>query len=137
MPSLILDENKDGALLCDMIKQIKFVSIPVADQDRALSFYTEKLGFTIITDQPFNDKQRWIELRVPKAETRVVLFTTDEDKSRIGTFMNVSYTCDDLQKTYEELKGRGVEFEQPPKKEPWGSYATFKDSEGNSFALSD
>jgi catechol 2,3-dioxygenase-like lactoylglutathione lyase family enzyme len=120
-----------------MIKQIKFVSVPVADQDRALDFYTEKLGFTIITDQPFDDKQRWIELRVPKAETRVVLFTTDEDKGRIGTFMNVSFTCDDLQMTYEELKGRGVEFESPPKKEHWGSYAIFKDSEGNSFVLGD
>src|SRR5436305_291312 len=41
-----------------MIKQIKFVSIPVADQNRALDFYTEKLGFTIITDQPFDEKQR-------------------------------------------------------------------------------
>ena len=50
-----------------MIKQIKFVSIPVADQNRALDFYTEKLGFTIITDQPFDEKQRWIELRIPKA----------------------------------------------------------------------
>jgi predicted enzyme related to lactoylglutathione lyase len=90
-----------------MIKQIKFVSIPVADQDRALDFYTEKLGFTIITDQPFDEKQRWIELRVPKAETRVVLFTTDEDKGRVGSFMNMSYTCDDLQKTYEDLKKRG------------------------------
>src|SRR5437764_21553 len=102
-----------------MIKQVKFVSVPVADQDRALDFYTEKLGFTIITDQPFDDKQRWIELRVPKAETRVVLFTTDDDKNRIGTFMNMSYTCDDLQKTYEELRKRGVEFENPPKKEHW------------------
>jgi predicted enzyme related to lactoylglutathione lyase len=120
-----------------MIKQIKFVSVPVEDQNRALDFYTEKLGFTIITDQPFDDKQRWIELRVPKAETRVVLFTTDEDKGRIGTFMNLSYTCDDLAKTYEELKSRGVEFVDPPKKEPWGSYAIFKDSEGNSFVLSD
>ena len=120
-----------------MIKQIKFVSVPVADQDRALDFYTEKLGFTIITDQPFDDKQRWIELRVPKAETRVVLFTTDEDKGRIGTFMNMSYTCDDLQKTYEELKKRGVEFENPPKKEHWGNFAIFKDSEGNRFVLGD
>ena len=50
-----------------MIKQIKFVSIPVAEQNRALDFYTEKLGFTIITDQPFDEKQRWIELRIPKA----------------------------------------------------------------------
>lgn len=120
-----------------MINQIKFVSVPVADQNRALAFYTEKLGFTIITDQPFDDKQRWIELRVPKAETRIVLFTAESDKGRIGTFMNISYTCDDLQKTYEELTARGVEFEAPPKKQEWGSYATFKDSEGNSFVLGD
>ncbi|HKR53248.1 MAG TPA: VOC family protein [Chthoniobacterales bacterium] len=120
-----------------MIKQIKFVSVPVENQDRALDFYTEKLGFTIITDQPFDEKQRWIELRVPKAETRVVLFTTDDDKNRVGTFMNMSYTCDDLHKTYEDLKKRGVEFENPPKKETWGNYAIFKDSEGNRFVLGD
>ena len=128
---------KSASYVLDMIKQIKFVSVPVADQDRALDFYTEKLGFTIITDQPFDEKQRWIELRVPKAETRVVLFTTDEDKHRIGTFMNMSYTCDDLQSTYEELKKRGVEFENPPKKEHWGNFAIFKDSEGNRFVLGD
>src|SRR6266446_6459475 len=133
-----LDANgADELLSAIMIKQIKFVSIPVADQNRALDFYTEKLGFTIITDQPFDEKQRWIELRVPKAETRVVLFTTDEDKDRIGTFMNMSYTCEDLQKTYEELKKRGVEFENPPKKEHWGNFAIFKDSEGNRFVLGD
>ena len=104
-----------------MIKQIKFVSVPVADQDRALDFYTEKLGFTIITDQPFDDKQRWIELRVPKAETRVVLFTTDDDKGRVGTFMNMSYTCDDLQKTYEELKNEGLSLRTRRKKNIGGT----------------
>src|SRR5215831_19805327 len=60
-----------------MISHIKFVAVPVNDQNRALDFYTEKLGFTIITDQPFNGKQRWIELRIPKAETRVTLFTPE------------------------------------------------------------
>src|SRR5438046_9196115 len=114
-----------------MIKQVKFVSIPVADQDRALDFYTEKLGFTIITDQPFDDKQRWIELRVLKAETRAVLFTTDDDKDRIGTFMNMSYTCDDLQNTYEEVKKRGAELANPLKKEHGGNYAIFTDSNVN------
>src|SRR6267378_4710605 len=102
-----------------MIKQLKFVSIPVADQNRALDFYTEKLGFTIITDQPFDEKQRWIELRVPKAETRVVLFTPDGDEKRVGTFMNMSYSCDDIQETYKALKARGVEFERPPQEQPW------------------
>ena len=86
-----------------MIKRIKFVSIPVADQNRALNFYTEKLGFTIITDQPFDEKQRWIELRVPKAETRVVLFTAEGDEKRIGSMMPMSYACDDIDATYEEL----------------------------------
>lgn len=119
-----------------MIKQIKFISIPVADQSRALDFYTEKLGFTIISDQPFDDKQRWIELRVPKAETRVVLFTAEGEEKRIGSVMNMSYECGNIDKTYKELKARGVEFEGPPKKEPWGAYAMFKDSEGNRFALS-
>jgi predicted enzyme related to lactoylglutathione lyase len=74
---------------------------------------------------------------VPKAETRVVLFTTDEDKGWVGTFMNMSYTCDDLQQTFEALRKRGVEFESPPKKQPWGNYAIFKDSEGNRFVLGD
>ena len=67
----------------------------------------------------------------------MVLFTTDEDNGRVGTFMNMSYTCDDLEKTYGELKKRGVEFENPPKKEPWGNYSIFKDSEGNRFVLGD
>ena len=119
-----------------MIKQIKFVSSPVADQNRALDFYTEKLGFTIITDQPFDEKQRWIELRVPKAETRVVLFTAEGEEKRIGTMMNLSYACEDIDTTYEELKGRGVEFDGPPEKQPWGTYAMFRDSEGNRFVLS-
>src|SRR5438445_10860715 len=113
-----------------MIKQIKFVSIPVADQNRALDFYTEKLGFTIITDQPFDEKQRWIELRVPKAETRVVLFTAEGDEKRAGTFMNMSYSCYETHETYKALKDRGVEFERPPQEQPGGPYAIFKDREG-------
>ena len=119
-----------------MIKQIKFVSIPVRDQARALDFYTDKLGFTIITDKPFDEKQRWIELRIPKAETRVVLFTPPGDEGRVGSFMNLSYACDDVQQTYAELSERGVQFEGPPQQQPWGTYAIFKDSEGNSFVLS-
>lgn len=119
-----------------MIKHIKFATVPVRDQKRALDFYTEKLGFTIITDQPFDGKQRWIELRIPKAETRVVLFTPDGLADRVGSFTGISYHCDDVQATYDELKARGVPFDGPPEKQPWGTFATFKDSEGNGFVLS-
>jgi len=119
-----------------MIKNVDFVSIPCADQKRALAFYTDKLWFTVFTDQPFNDQQRWIELKIGGAQTRVVLFTPDGHDARVGGFMNLSFSCDDLDRTYEELRGRGVEFLGPPRKEPWGSMAMMKDSEGNQFVLS-
>ena len=119
-----------------MIKGIKFATIPVSDQDRALDFYTKQLGFTVATDQPFNDKQRWIELRIPNAETRVVLFTMDGHEDRIGTFQGLSFVSNDVKKTYDELKARGVEFAGPPKTADWGSSAIFKDPDGNQFVLS-
>ncbi|MBS0657651.1 MAG: VOC family protein [Verrucomicrobia bacterium] len=118
-----------------MITHLKFASIPVRDQNRALDFYTECLGFTIITDQPFDGRQRWIELRIPKAETRVVLFTADEHVERIGTFSGLSFATDDVEQTYAEYTARGVKFKGPPQKQPWGTFAIFEDSEGNSFVL--
>ena len=117
-----------------MITHVKFVSIPTRDQDKALAFYTEKLGFRLVTDQPFNDKQRWIEMRIGGSDTHFVLFTTDQ--SRIGNFFEGALACDNVEKTYEELKARGVEFMKPPQKEHWGTFAMFKDLDGNQFVLS-
>ena len=119
-----------------MIKGMKFASIPVRDQDASLAFYTEKLGFSVATDAPFNDKQRWIELRIPGADTRVVLFTPDGWESRIGGFQAISFWTDNVQKTYDEYFARGVEFAGPPKTEAWGTSAIMKDPDGNMFVLS-
>jgi len=119
-----------------MIRAIKFASIPVSDQERALEFYTEKLGFAIHTDQPMGEGQRWIELGIPGAETRVVLFTADAHKDRVGTLSNIVFMTDSVEKTYKELAARGVEFVNEPKKEPWGTFAVFKDTDGNQFVLS-
>ena len=117
-----------------MITHLKFVSVPVSDQDRALAFYTEKLGFRIATDQPFNAKQRWIELRIGDSETRFVLFTPDGHEDRIGGFFNGSLACDDSDATYRQLKQRGVDISEP-KKEPWGTYMIMKDPDGNQFVV--
>lgn len=122
-------------LIC-MIKRIKFLGIPVRDQDRALRFYTEKLGFRVFTDQQFSEKQRWIELSIPGAETGIVLFTPDGHEDRIGTFVHTSWEVDNLEKTYAELLEKGVEFAGPPQKQPWGSFVMLKDSEGNQIVLS-
>ena len=119
-----------------MIKAVKFVSIPVKDQDRALEFYTRKLGFKVMTDSPFDGKQRWIELSIPRADTRVVLFTADGHEKMIGGFMNITFVADDVEATAKEMKDKGVEFVQDAKKADWGTAAIFKDVDGNRFVLS-
>jgi len=119
-----------------MISNVKFVSIPVANYDRAMKFYTERLGFKLLTDQKFNDGSRWIELEVGNAETKIVLFTLPGQEDRIGKFMNITFTCDDVDSTYKELIAKGVVFKVPPTNAPWGTYAQFIDSEGNQFVLS-
>jgi catechol 2,3-dioxygenase-like lactoylglutathione lyase family enzyme len=91
-----------------MITQLKFVGIPVSDQDRALAFYTDKLGFEISTDQPMGPGKRWIELRVARSSTRVVLFTPDGQEDRIGSFFNGSFACDNVEATYRQLSARAV-----------------------------
>jgi predicted enzyme related to lactoylglutathione lyase len=118
-----------------MITHVKFVGIPVADQERALRFYTEKLGFEVLTDSPMGT-QRWIELQCGRAETGVVLFTPEGQEDRVGSFFNGALATDDVVATHAELSQRGVEFTKPPEKAPWGTFATFKDSEGNLFVLS-
>jgi len=118
-----------------MITHLKFAGIPTRDQDRAVKFWTEQVGFDVLTDQPMG-AQRWIELKIHNSATGIVLFTPEGHEERIGTFFNGSFACADVEKTYEELEARGVEFASAPKAEPWGTYATFKDSEGNTFVLS-
>lgn len=117
-----------------MITHIKFVSIPTSNQDAALAFYTEKLGFKLVTDQPHDEKQRWIELRVGASDTRFVLFTMDE--TRIGSTFNGALACDNVEKTYRELKDRGVKFLTEPQRQEWGTFAMFEDPDGNKFLLS-
>lgn len=118
-----------------MIKRMKFVSIPVRDQDRALAFWTEKMGFQVVTDQPMGPGMRWIELKIPGGQTGIALFTPPGHEDRIGTFANISFASDDVEKTYKELTARGVEFTQEPRKESWGTSALFKDPDGNTFVI--
>jgi predicted enzyme related to lactoylglutathione lyase len=119
-----------------MITHLKFASIPTRDQDRAVSFWTEKAGFRVLTDQPMGPQKRWIELGIPGADTRIVLFTPDGHEERIGSFFNGSFACDDVDYTYKQMKERGVEFASAPEKQPWGVFATFRDPDGNTFVLS-
>lgn len=117
--------------------RVKQISIPVRDQEASLKFYTEKLGFEVKTDQSMGGDQRWIELKAANSDVNIVLFMPPGQENLIGTFSTIMFCTDDVEKTYNELVERGVEFVQPLKKEPWGSSAVFKDIDGNSFHLGD
>jgi catechol 2,3-dioxygenase-like lactoylglutathione lyase family enzyme len=118
-----------------MIKAIKFVGVPVSDQQRALDFYTKVLGFRVITDQPFDDEQRWIELGVGRSGTGIALFTPKGHEDRIGTFTGISFVADDVMATSRELAAKGVRFTQEPAAADWGTSAVFADPDGNQFVL--
>jgi predicted enzyme related to lactoylglutathione lyase len=118
-----------------MITKASTAGIYVSDQDQALDFYTNKLGFEKLTDEPMGSDARWIEVAPAGAQTRLVLYTPPGQEDRIGTFSNVIFSCDDMNSTYQELKGRGVEFSENPSEQPWGIWAQFKDPDGNEFGL--
>jgi catechol 2,3-dioxygenase-like lactoylglutathione lyase family enzyme len=118
-----------------MIRGVKFAAITVSDQDRALAFYTGQLGFRLLTDQPFDAEQRWIELGIPGADTRVVLFRFGEAQKPGGN-SNITFWADDVEATARELKSRGVRFVKEPEQEDWGCAAVFEDLDGNRFVLS-
>ncbi len=110
--------------------------LKVRDQDAALKFFTEKLGFKVTTDQPMSEKQRWIELMIPGADSGLALFTPEGHESRIGEFQSLSFWCDDVFATAKVMKSKGAQFEVEPKKEPWGTTAIFKDADEDKFVLS-
>ncbi len=121
-----------------MIKRVATTSIHVSDEDAAIDFYVNKLGFEKREDQPMDDQgHRWIEVAPPGADTRLVLVKGfgDWTPEKVGQFAANTFETDDLQKTYEEYKGRGVRFTQEPKQEFWGSFAMFADQDGNTFVV--
>ena len=131
-----------------MITQMTHVTINVIDQKSALDFYTNKLGFKVITDVPMPNNDRWITVCPPGQPGFEIilspisrgLFSKETVKAlqelvEKGTFGVGLFTCKDIFATYEELKAKGVEFTKTPKKEFYGTEAIFKDDSGNWFSL--
>lgn len=117
-----------------MLKYVKFAELPVADQDRAVRFYTEQVGFKVAQDASYKEGWRWIELEVPGAQTRILL-TQQEPRSQADA-PRLVFVADDLDATYRELADKGVNFVKEPIEAPWNPgqrFAQFQDSEGNSI----
>jgi catechol 2,3-dioxygenase-like lactoylglutathione lyase family enzyme len=135
----------------DMLKQLTHTQVWVHDQDEALAFYTEKLGMELREDVtvPELGNFRWLSVGVPgQPDVAITLMAVpgppvfDEDtRKQIQTLLakgaagGLFFSTDDIQASYEELKGRGVEFSQEPTEQPYGVDAGFRDSSGNQFRL--
>lgn len=119
-----------------MLKFVKFTELAVADQDRAIGFYTEKLGLEVVQDAPYQDGWRWVELAIPGAQTRVLL-TRQPENYKTG-MPRLVLVVDDVERTFEALTNKGVEFTQAPIPAPWNPaeiFAQLQDSEGNLVVL--
>lgn len=119
-----------------MISHVKLIGIFVTDQQRALNFYRDKLGFEVLTDEPYTQDARWIEVAPPGGQTRLSLGRASRPEDRVGGFAHIVFKCKDVRATYEELRGRGVEFLGEIQEESWGVMAQFADPDGNTFVLS-
>jgi catechol 2,3-dioxygenase-like lactoylglutathione lyase family enzyme len=135
----------------DMLKQLTHVQVWVLDQDEALKFYTEKLGLEVREDVtvPELGNFRWLSVGVPgQDDVSITLMAIpgppvfeEETRRKIqellatGAAGGLFFSTEDAQKTYEELKSRGVEFTQEPTEQPYGIDAGFRDSSGNHFRM--
>lgn len=126
------------------VKQsLGLVALVVRDYDEALAFFVDTLGFELVEDRDVPEQsKRFVIVSPPGAsESRLLLAraSTPEQASRIGAqtggrvFLFL-YT-DDFRRDYERYRARGVEFVRPPKTEPYGTVAVFKDLYGNLWDL--
>lgn len=116
---------------------VRFTELPVVDQNRAVQFYTEKLGFRVAQDRSYDDGWRWITLEIPGARTQILL-TRRSDGDVREAVPSLVLTVDDVISKYHELKEKGVTFTTNPTAAPWDNsemYAVMQDSEGNLVML--
>ena len=117
-----------------MITRIHSAGIPVADQDAALTFYVEVLGWEKRTDQMMGESMRFLTVAPKGADTEMSLVKQDGGDKVISA---ISLLSDDVQATYDELSAKGVQFNMPVTDMPWGEKgAEFQDPDGNRFFFS-
>ena len=116
-----------------MQMKLELVPVPVTDVDRAKAFYTEKIGFHADFDQQVREDLRFVQLTPPGSACSIVIgvgITTMHPGSLEGLLMVVS----DVKAVREELVKRGVDISEIDV-QPWGSFAYFRDPDGNSWSL--
>jgi catechol 2,3-dioxygenase-like lactoylglutathione lyase family enzyme len=120
-----------------MIREIHIVSLLVSDQQRALEFWRDKVGFEVREDYPADPPSpRWLTVAPPGGQACFALLPPELPGTAVripGGPSGVSLTSDDLEADHERMSAAGVIFDRPPKRQPYGLEAGFADPDGNLF----
>ena len=119
------------------VNRINTVVIPVADQEGAIEFYTEKLGFEKRVDLPFGDKYRWVEVAPGDADTTIALAPPPPDKSTGGHETGIGLQTDDIDAYHAQLKADGVDVDDEVSRmgDPVPPLFWLRDPEGNTLMV--
>ena len=134
-----------------MIRRMSHAPIFVNNQEEALSFYRDKLGFQVHTDAMVGEDFRWLTLNTKDQpdfeiilmEPKPGMLMDESTANQLRAIMAKGvlgagvFNTDDCRRTYEELKNKGVEFVSEPAERPYGVEAVFKDNSGNWFSLTE
>ena len=118
-----------------MIKYIKTVAVFVSNQSEAVSFYTEMVGLEVRRKEAMGPQGDWIELAPKGGQSCLVLYPRSLMADWETRRPSIVFHCADVEQTYRDLAARGVQFQQPPQRMPWGVFAQFADLDGNEFLL--
>jgi uncharacterized glyoxalase superfamily protein PhnB len=135
-----------------MIDSIGGTVVIVSDQQKAIEFYTQKLGFELKSDIPFGGSSssteglRWVEVAPKESQSTISLMVPnpivmsdgveiEAIKKSIGAETGIWFYSKNMQSTYEELKSKGVDITEPEKQEWGGVMSKVKDQDGNSFSI--
>jgi lactoylglutathione lyase len=123
------------------INRVATLCIFVTNQDRAKEFYTKVLGFELRADEPLfpGAPARWLAVAPRGAETDIILYLIDQNwdhyRGIVGKSQALTIDVADMPAVQAQLKARGVKFVSELQKQPWGTFATIEDSEGNQLLL--
>ena len=125
-----------------MITHIHATTIVVSDQDKALDYYVNVLGWEKTEDAPMGPGMRWLTVAPKGAATHISLslpsWYTKKPSLEMGINTGIAFATDDMKSTYAQLAKRGVKFKSEPEMMPWGKLGVwFSDPDGNEFFMAE
>jgi catechol 2,3-dioxygenase-like lactoylglutathione lyase family enzyme len=119
--------------MATMNMKLELVAVPVTDTDRAIDFYTNKVGFQLDHDHHVNDNLRFVQLTPPGSACSIVVGEGTSEMTP-GSQKNLQVVVDDTRTVREQLIANGVAASEVQEL-PWGIFTFFDDPDGNSWAV--